>query len=159
MPTEVLDPTTGELIDVGDIDALADSLNRLNAEKREIENAQQAIRSAIGALALEGGKTRRVQGNRSTVRVEIPDTVFTQGVLKEVWNAYPDHAREFLRIERLAVNRREYAKLKGTTAVEPYATIRKMLVSAEKESTAPPWCVVEGSEPRMEMRQETEELF
>lgn len=130
----ILDPITGELVDVNDADSLIDAYQRLDAHDKEVYAAKRAIKLAIAALTTGEAKTRRVRGEsgRNAV-VTMPDDSWDQSKLKEAWNSYPKFRDEFLAISELRVQMREFKKTLNTSSSdEAFSQFQKMLIAANK---------------------------
>lgn len=144
IPDEVADPISGEIVNTHDTDSLIDALERIKEDLARINHFKATIVRAIAKFATGATKTQRVRGVRRTVKVETPDLYFDQSILKEAFHSYPSFSSEFIRIDRLAVKLREYAKLKSTTETnEARALFQKMLIGAERPSTALPTITIE----------------
>lgn len=133
-PTTILDPTTGELVNNQDVDALIDAYERIDKHDKEVYAAKRAIKLALAALTTGDAKTRRVRGEsgRHAV-VSMPDDSWDQSKLKEAWNSYPKYREEFLAIAELRVKMREFKKTLSTASDdEAFLQFRRMLFAANK---------------------------
>lgn len=142
---EIYDPITGELLARDDIDALIDSLARVNKRMDELSMLKNQIREAAGELVASGtGKTRRIQGHRRKAVVEMPDQSWDQSKLKEAWNSYPDLRDQVLKIGTIDVKLVEFKKLASTAAATPNVqTFKAMVEGAKKPATALPAVKIE----------------
>lgn len=129
-PAELIDFTTGEVLERGDADALISAFERVKAEADKLYSLRHRIAEAIVALSEGPNKTRRVRGKARIAKIEMPDEGWTQSILKEAWNAYPTLRDEFLRIESVGVKLREWKKLKETVGPADLEQFKKMLASA-----------------------------
>lgn len=133
---DVIDPLTGEVISADDPDALCDALDRLLPQLAQLRAGEQQIRRALGQLTRQERRTESVYGQRWQATVEHPATTWDRGVLRRLWEEVPE-AREFLRLEAVAVDRRAVEQLrKGSgPGVEHF---RDELLAAERPSEAAP---------------------
>lgn len=143
-PDEIVDTTTGEVVDARDADALIALYERIDREYRERQGLRRLIAMAIARQTEEGeSRTRRLRGATRLAKVEFPGDSWNQSILKEAWNAYPALRDEFLRIDSVAVKLREFKKLLGTTAPPDVETFKKMVAAANVGPTGTPSITVE----------------
>lgn len=135
---DLICPVTGEVVDETDADALIDCLDRIQKRAREIYAAKELVVLALACMTEGDAKTRRVEGRRRKAKITMPSDSWDQSILKEVWNAYPDHRDRFLRLGTVAVNLREWKKLQNTTAPKDVDQIKKMLDRANRGATGNP---------------------
>ena len=112
---DLIDPTTAEVIDRADADALISAWERCDAEAAKLYAARGHFATAIAALTTGDAKTRRLRGETRLARIEMAKDSWSQQILRELWQA-SRFAKEFLRISELAVNLIEYRKLASSTA-------------------------------------------
>ena len=82
-------PLTGELIALSDVDGLIDCFERLKAQSDAIYAVLILIRRTLADKAEGHAKTRRLRGRRRAVKIEMPGSSWSQGLLKEAFNSYP----------------------------------------------------------------------
>ena len=145
-PAEIINPFTGEVVATTDIDGLVDMLEQLCKSENAAALAKREITAALVAKTDAEKittKTRRVRGNLRRVKITMPDTSWDQGILKEVFNAWPQWRDTFLRIERLAPKMKEINKARSESGPEDYNACVQMIVKAEKPSTGMPSISIE----------------
>lgn len=152
----IADPLTGEQIEVSNVDAMAEAYDRMEQRRTELEGAMKAIRIAIAALSAGDAKskTRRVRGERHTVKIELPDAHWDQSALKTAWEQYPELAREYVRIERFAPKLREITKLRNTEGSGVFPSFKALVLGAEQAPTALPRITIETDTSRELSEQE-----
>jgi hypothetical protein len=143
VPVELVDPTTGEILDLADADTLISSFERVSIQANVFWEAKRKIAHAIAKLTEGEAKTRRVRGKERGAKVEMPDDAWVQSILKEVWNAYPKLRDDYLRIESVGVKLREWKKLKETSGEPDLEQLKKMLAQANMGPTGTPRVTVE----------------
>lgn len=143
--SQIVDPITGEVLSSNDVDQLLEAYERIDAADKKLFAAKMFIRHSIGQLTTGSAKTRRVRGKTWQCAVEMADTNWDQSVLKELWNSYPVQSQEFLKIESIAIRKREVKKLMEMTGEPDLETFKKILRSAEKPATALPRIIIEKS--------------
>lgn len=140
---EIDDPLTGEIIDTESIDQMLDRFEALDEFNRKLYGTLLALRRAIAAKTEGDGATRRVAGRLRKAKVIMPDESFDQTKLKAAYQLFPDF-REYLRIERVAIAKREYKKLLTTFTDNPdLAEFKSMLTSANQGRTGTPTIILE----------------
>lgn len=142
---ELIDPTTGEIVNLTDPDELIDAYERIDRHADKLDAAAFVIRQSLAKLT-DGqttAKTRRVQGRRRKAKLEMPDQNWEQSILKECWNSYPSLRDQCLRIGKIDVKAREWAKLAETAGSPDVETFRDMVRSAMRPATALPTVKVE----------------
>ncbi len=146
---EIECPLTGEQMPINDIDALAMSYSRITDHINRVDATRQRIRQVFAMQAAEQTtKTRRVLGRDAVVKLTMPDDSWDNGILKEAWNDFPDQRDRILRIERIAVQKREYAKVKDATGDDAMTALLGMVSDARRESTALPSVTIERLPPK-----------
>lgn len=157
LPDAIEDPTTGVQVPTSDIDELAEAHDRIERSLRVLQAAAKLIRMAIARRASQEARTVRVRGERHRLRVEWPPMNWAQPVLKALWAAHPVLAPKYLRIDRLAPQAREIAKLRKESGPDEFMTFRERLLAAEEPSTAPPRVVLETA-TTTELEEQREDL-
>lgn len=162
--SELIDPTTGEILDTSDADQLIEAYMRIEDRDREIFAAKCEIRRAIGALTTGDAKTRRVRGRRFRCKVTMPDERLDQSKLKEAWNSYPQFAPDVLRIAAIELRKREWAKVENESGPPDFMTFKSIVESAIQPPTGLPRIEVEladSQEPaeQASARESAEELI
>lgn len=140
---EIVDPTTGELVDLADADQLIDCLERIERRDSILYSAKLRVRMAIAALSEGDAKTRRVRGRRRRAKLEMPEANWNQGKLKEAYHSFPQFRDEFLSIASLRVKLREFKKAENESGPPDFSMFRDMVAGAEVPSTAPPRVTIE----------------
>lgn len=139
----LIDPLTGELIELT-ADQLIDAFERLDRHAKHVNAGLYEIRRELLKLAQGDAKTRRLRhADGRTLVLTLPGESWDQSKLKEVANSYPELAKEFLRIEKYAVNILAYKKAANTTSTDAYMNAVKMIRDACRPSTAPPTVRIE----------------
>lgn len=141
--TELMHPLTGEVLDISSADGLIHAYQQLSDVDRLIYSAKIIIRTALKHMATEGGKTRRVAGDKHTAMLTMPDAKWDNTKLKELWQKFPSLREKYLRIDRLAPNLNEVKKLKATTCEGELANFRALLLAAESPADGLPSVKVE----------------
>lgn len=144
---DLIDPSTGELLDPACVDALAEAHERLKAKEAELCASRQLIARRLAALTEGTAKTRRLRGERTRVKVEMPEPGWNQSQLKSVLNAYPLIAPKYLRIGSVYPIARELAKLRNETGDDSFGNFRDMVLAAELPPSGAPRITIEESEP------------
>jgi hypothetical protein len=137
-------PITDAII-ADDPDSLIEAYQDLKAKGDQLYAVQIAIRTKLAAMT-EGqseAKTRRVQGRRHKVKVEMPSPGWDQSILKEAWNSYPALRDQVLKIDTVGVKAREWKKLAETAGAPDLETFRDMVKSAIKPPSGVPTITVE----------------
>lgn len=160
---DLIDPTTGEIIDTSDADQLIEAYIRIEDRDREIFAAKCELRKAIGALTTGEAKTRRVRGRRFRCKVTMPDERLDQSKLKEAWNSYPLYAPDVLRIAQIELRKREWGKVQNESGPADFMTFKRMVEAAILPPTGLPRIEVElgSQEPteQAEAQESAEELI
>jgi hypothetical protein len=139
---EIIDPTTGVVVDVSNQDDLIDALENIEVELKKFHALKRRVSIALTDLTTLSGvetKTRHVAGDRREVEITMPDDYYDQSKLREVWNSYPDMSRQYLRIEKLAVQRRNFKKAMATSGTPAFETFKKMIEQANMGPTGIPY--------------------
>ena len=129
---EIVCRATGQVIDAGDVDALASHWKFLKDRKAEIDHTLAEIALALQALCSGGARTRRLRGAGCRVRVEAPPDYFDQSALREIVARYTSWAHEYLRVDRWAVKLVEYRKLSQETGGPQFQEFKERLVAANR---------------------------
>lgn len=144
---ELLDPSTGEVIDLSDVDAMAAAFERCKRIADQHYAARNMLGNALAALA-DGGdtktKTRRVRGQRYRVKVEMPDDGWDQSMLREAWHSYPQHRESCLKIGTINVGLREWKKLTAESGPPDFELFRDMVRRANRGPSGNPRITVEA---------------
>lgn len=139
----LIDPTTGEVVDLDNADELIDCLERVEKHDQRIYACKQQIRLSLGRLAEGETKTRRVRGKRRRAKLEFPGNRWNQSILKEAWNSYPGLRDQALRIGTVDVRAREFAKMRNESGPADFEQFKGMILSAEQPGTSPPTVTIE----------------
>ena len=148
----IVDPITGELVNVTDVDQLVESYQRISEVDSRLYKAKCAIRAALGKLTTGKSKTRRVRGALHRVIVEMPDANWDNSILKEAWASYPGFAQKFLKIGRIDVKIREFKKLANEFGKPAFESFKAMLLAAQKPPTGLPRIIIEEAPHKLDDR-------
>jgi stress response protein YsnF len=141
--SELADPFTTEMIDVDNADHLIDALERVKAKQESLAAWRMVIEEAITRKARHEAKTERVCGERRQVVIEFPGISFDQKTLKRLWEEKPHFAKQYLRIESVGVQKREYDKLHRMSGPAEQEEFRRELMAAERPSGSRPFIKIE----------------
>lgn len=135
----------GEVVDAEDPDALIDAYERIEAIDLKVYQAKVLLKQALAGLSTGDKKTRRVGGKRRTVVVTMPSPGWSQSLLKEAFNSYPQFRDELLRVDTIGVKARELGKARETSKpTDPaWETFRNMVVGAETPPSGNPSIKIE----------------
>ena len=140
---DLIDPTTGEVVDPTDPDALVDAFERIEKRCRVFNEARRRMASALADLTEGDKKTRRVRGQSRVAKVTMPDDYWNQAILKEAWHAYPALRDEVLSIDRIRVKKREWKKAEGTSGPKDFETFKGMVAQANAGPSGAPRVSIE----------------
>jgi len=144
-PTAV-DPATGAVIFLDDIDSLVracDDTTKLFGELRDFDRTLR--QAAISFVKDERKKTRRIRGREWEATLSDCDSVHEEdrtdcmrranypdgSLLKEAWFAYPQFRDQYLKIETVKIKARECAKLAAMKTDDPaFDVFRKIILKA-----------------------------
>jgi len=123
--------------------AAADELSTdglVDAYEHELDKERQArvARITLGRILanraplLSQAHTSRLCGERRQVKIERPPDSWDQQKLRFVWDAFPQYARDYLRIERLAPQLIQTKKLLGMVGPDEFMRFRAELLAANK---------------------------
>ena len=142
---EVVDPSSGEIIDLRDVDAMAAAMVRITDVKMALDAAFQAMRTAIASMApVDGkGRTRRVYGHRYVAVVALQDDKWDQEILREAYDKYTSIAKEVVRVEERALRKREWDKWERANGTPEFEAVKAAIVSAKQAPTALPTVKIE----------------
>lgn len=129
---QVMNPLNGEVVELNDVDGLIDMLERLDEVNKNIYATMMRIRETLFGMTEGDAKTRRVRGERRSIKFTCPAESFTQADLKALWEAYPDLRDQYLKIAEIGVQLREYKKLVGTSGGERFTEFRDKLTKANR---------------------------
>jgi len=156
---DLICPITGEVINLADVDAMIDCLERVQERDRELYNAKLQLRQALAVLAIGHAKTRRVRGQRRRCKVEMPDDHYNQTKLREAYHAFPAIRDEFLRISELSVRLREWKKALAESGPPEFETFKKMVLAANEGPQGLPRVTIDILTQSTRESVRTEELF
>lgn len=141
---ELTNPLTGEIVDETSIDDLIACYEYIDAKDKAIYAVKQRIKSLLLARSEGEAATRRVAGKTRIVKLEMPSESFEQSTLKALWESHPALAEQYLRIEKLAVQMKEFKKLRGTASDQPdVVAFRDALTAASRGRAGLPSITVE----------------
>lgn len=144
-PGFILNPITEAIVDDTNIDAMIDAYEEMKLFGDRLYAAQIAIRNKLADLTKgqTDAKTRRVQGTRRRVMIEMPSAGWDQSILKEAWNSFPDLRDQCLKIDTVGVKAREWKKLENTAGAPHLETFREMVKAAIRPPTGTPTVKIE----------------
>lgn len=131
----MLDPSTGEIISLADVDAMIDAYERIKQINDQAYACQVQLRNALAALTEGDTKTRRVRGKRRAAKIEMPGDSYDQKALKHIWESFPQLRDECLKIDTIGIKSREYKKIVGTTGEGEFNDFRDLLTKANRGPT------------------------
>ena len=140
---EILDPLTGELVSVNDVDSVIDLLESLKRMEDAVREAKVQVTRALAAKAPHEKKTERVAGQRRVAKIEHPGKSWDNSKLKEAWNSYPKFRDQYLRISSIEPQLREVDKLRGTSGPADLESFKSIVMAAEREPTSNPRITIE----------------
>ena len=140
---EMLDPSTGEIISLTDVDAMISCLERVKQVNDQAYACQVQLRNALAGLTEGDAKTRRIRGKTRIAKVEMPSDSYDQKVLKHIWESFPQLREECLKIDTVGVKAREYKKIVGTTGEGEFEAFRDLLSKANRGPTGTPTVTIE----------------
>ena len=129
-------PIDGQVIDITNVDELADAFELANLANDTLQRWRGVLKERLAALREGDQKTQRVRGQRRIVKITGPSEKIDNTILKEAWNSYPDLRDEFLRIEKIAIKKREFAKAAVTSGTDSFNNFVGMIRSAISEPTS-----------------------
>jgi hypothetical protein len=142
-PGEFIDPTTGLVVNPSDVDSMVEMYGRVESECRKFYDLKRKIAQAMFERTTGNAKTRRLEGEKHRIRLEKPDDYWDQSILKEIWNSYPKHRDQFLRIDSIAVKLVPYKQLLNTAGPEDLEQVKKMLNRANRGPMGTPRIKIE----------------
>ena len=143
IPDDVMNPFTGEMTRLDDIDGLIGLYEGLDKVNKQAYAVMVRVREVLAAKAEGDSKTRRVCGERRKAKLEFPSESFTQRELRTIWEDYPDLRDQVLKIDEIGVSLREYRKLVNTSGPERFMEFRDKLTRACKGCVGLPTLKIE----------------
>lgn len=129
----VMNPVTGTLVDMGDIDSVIVACDECKKLAADLRSFDQMIRQRALQLAQGTAQTRRIRGRKYQAKVVLGDQYPNQSVLKEAYNAFPQFRETYLRIGSLQLQKRETNKLANMTSDDPAFDQFKRMIEAAIE--------------------------
>lgn len=130
---ELTNPLTGEVVNEQSIDELIDCYEYIDRKDKAIFAVKQRIKTLLLARTEGDAVTRRIAGAKRVAKLTLPAEGFDQATLKRLWAEYPELAAQYLRIESIAVQAREVAKLRNTSSDQAdLVAFRDALIAASK---------------------------
>lgn len=117
--TEIINPVTGALVNLDDIDSLILGCDECKRLISELEIFYRTLREAAWAKTSGTTKTRRLKGKKYQAKLEQGTRHPVGAILKEAWNSYPQFREKYLRIGKIDPQMREVAKLEGMASDDP----------------------------------------
>ena len=143
IPDDVMNPFTGEMTRLDDIDGLITLYEGLDEVNKQANAVMVRVREVLAAKAEGDSKTRRVCGEHRKAKLEFPSESFTQRDLRTIWEEFPDLRDQVLKIDEIGVSLREYRKLVNTSGGERFTEFRDRLTRACKGCVGLPTLKVE----------------
>lgn len=140
---DLIDPLTGEVLDRDDIDGLISAYARLKSVNDRCYAVLLELRRILASKTEGDAKVRRVRGRSRVAKVEFPSDSWDQSLLKEAFNAYPQHRDSVLKIDSIGVMLREYRKLVNSSGEPDFNSFRDMVTKANRGQTGTPTVTVE----------------
>jgi len=141
---EILDPTTGELVCIDDIDGLIDMYERCKHTNDVCYAVQIKVRELLAGMTEGDSKTRRVRGNRRQAVISMPDDAWDQASLKRAFAEYPKYRDQVLKIDSVRVLLREFKKIVGTTGPADFNDFRDIVSAANRGPCGTPTIKIES---------------
>lgn len=124
-------------------DVLVDLFEEVRTQEADLYDRKRALVAEIARRTEGDTKTRRLTGKDRTVKVEMPDDSWDQSILKEAFNAYPQHRDKCLKIGEINIQLREWKKIMNTTGEQDFNLFRDMVKSANRGPTGNPRVTIE----------------
>ena len=124
-------------------DVLVDLFEEIRQKESIMYEQKRALVAEIARRTEGDTKTRRLTGKERTVKVEMPDDSWDQSILKEAFNAYPQHRDKCLKIGEINIQLREWKKIMNTTGEQDFNLFRDMIKSANRGPTGNPRVTIE----------------
>lgn len=137
------DPVKNVTIPVNDHDAMIDAWERIDRLCAKLNSHRMKLRLELWNRTTGNAKTRRLRGHRRVAKLVEADDNLDQKKLKDANSNFPEFAEEFLRIERLAIKKREFKKAKETEGTERFNQFRELVKSAVGKPTGLPKITIE----------------
>lgn len=144
--TEIINPVTGAIVSLDDIDSLILGCDECKKLISELEVFYRTLREAAWAKTAGTTKTRRLKGKKYQAKLEQGPRYPVGSILKEAYNAFPQHRDQYLKIGKIDLQMREVAKLEGMASDDPsFNQFKGMIKDAiEKGSEGLPSISMEG---------------
>ncbi|HSE46725.1 MAG TPA: hypothetical protein VLA89_15485 [Gemmatimonadales bacterium] len=113
-----------------EIDSLIQRLADVRGAVSALRAEEASLVGQIAALCQGGAKTRRLVGQSLRVKVESPDPSWDQAKLRILWHTQPAMRGVVLRIDKLGVSLREYAKIRTASGDENFEAFKADLEAA-----------------------------
>lgn len=139
-PQEILDPTSGELIQPTDVDGLIALYGKLKERSDAIKVMQYQIREALAAMTTGETKTRRVEGAAHAGKLEWPSDEWDDAELLRLYREWPELRDRWLTIKKVGVKAVEFKKALAMNSTEPGVNEFRDAIAACKlkpKATAP----------------------
>jgi hypothetical protein len=145
-PSEIVNPFTGEITRIGDVDGLISLYEGLDKVNKRAYAVMQRVREAMASHAEGDAKTRRIRGEKRRAVLTFPSESFEQSGLKELWAEFEGETfcAEVLKIDSIGVKLREYKKLINTSGDERFNDFRDRLSQSCKGAIGLPTVKIEG---------------
>lgn len=129
----LINPVDGEIVSNTDSDAIWEAIAAARKMQEKLGAFCANATAAICAMAEQPGEDRRtvrLRGDKYRLVIEYPADSWDNTILKKLWSERPDLARQYLRIERVAVQAKEVKKLKHESGDDNFASFRQALLAA-----------------------------
>lgn len=140
---ELVHPETGEVIDAADVDAMASAYEAARRKENELYAFRRMLAERLAVMTTGESKTRRLRGQATRVKIEMPDDSWNNSLLKELWNSYPQLAVKYLRIERIGPQLREVKKLKNESGDVAFQMFKSIMLKANEGPRGTPKITIE----------------
>lgn len=143
-PQFITCPLSGARVSADDIDGLADLFLQLDSINKQIYGALSNIRRALADQTEGTAKTRRLRSKRYRLKIEMPSDSWDSGALRRAWDSFPQYRDEFLRIEKVGVQLRQFKKIVNeVSSEEDFNQFRDAITGANNGPTGTPRVTVE----------------
>lgn len=116
---EIMNPVTGVLVNVDDIDSLIVGCDECKKLISELETFYRSLREIAWSKTTGDAKTRRLRGKQYQAKLEAGGRYPVQSILKEAFSVYPQFRDKYMKIGSINLQMREVGKLKSMTSDDP----------------------------------------
>ena len=143
---EVPDPTDmwSEVFSIADIDGTLLAYKTIVDLIKTLSASRDTCKIAITRMVDAETKTRRLIGSALSAKLTMPDKHYEQDTLKLLIDT--KYGRDYLRVERVGIKKREFDKLRNGTGIPEMNAFRDAVLACESESTRLPSITIEGAD-------------